>query len=510
MNLREAILSQYDKGLNDYWIPPLVACDGESRPGRIQDGDTVIFCCRRGEREVQLMESFVEKRFTAFPVRDFSRLCFVPLVEYHEKFSKIEPIVPPVRPERTLGEVLSGEGKKQLAVTESEKESHVTFFFNGRHSRLYPGQVAEIIPSWKDFKNHPEMKSAEIAKAVVKAMDRYDFIIINFPAGDVIGHLLEMDLKVKAAEEIDKALGAIYSQATSLGRTLIITADHGLMERGFSDEGTPSVSHTTAPVPFIVVNPRLGKGDIIRDGCSLVDVAPTVLSLMGMRKPEEMTGRSLLKRVPVSSGVVLVILDGWGEGSDDPSINPLKAASTPNLDFLKREFPFTRLKASEEYVGLPHGRSGNSETGHLTIGAGRLIEQDELRLMRVIERRFEDNPVLERVLNGVKGGASLHLIGMLSEASSHGNINEILSISKVAESKNIERIFSHLILDGRSAPPRSAVDLLEKYREELGKTEVVTAVGRGYALDRSKDYTGKTKPVYDALVEGKGECYYGL
>ncbi|HPM96131.1 MAG TPA: hypothetical protein PLM80_11260, partial [Mesotoga sp.] len=121
MNLREAILSQYDKGLNDYWIPPLVACDGESRPGRIQDGDTVIFCCRRGEREVQLMESFVEKRFTAFPVRDFSRLCFVPLVEYHEKFSKIEPIVPPVRPERTLGEVLSGEGKKQLAVTESER-----------------------------------------------------------------------------------------------------------------------------------------------------------------------------------------------------------------------------------------------------------------------------------------------------------------------------------------------------------------------------------------------------
>jgi 2,3-bisphosphoglycerate-independent phosphoglycerate mutase len=507
VNLREAILRQYDKGLNDYWIPPLVACDGENRPGRIQDGDTVIFCCRRGEREVQLMESFVEKRFTAFPVRDFSRLRFVPLVEYHEKFSKIEPIVPPVRPERTLGEVLSREGKKQLAVTESEKESHVTFFFNGRHSRLYPGQVAEIIPSWKDFKNHPEMKSAEIGKAVVKAMDRYDFIIINFPAGDVIGHLQEMELKVKAAEEIDKALGAIYSQATSLGRTLIVTADHGLMERGFTDEGTPSVSHTTAPVPFVVVNPRLGKDDIIRDGGSLVDVAPTVLSLMGMHKPEEMTGRSLLKRVPVSSGVVLVILDGWGEGSDDPSINPLKAASTQNLDFLKREFPFTRLKASEEYVGLPRGRSGNSETGHLTIGAGRLIEQDELRLMRVIEHRFEDNPVLERVLSGVKGEASLHLIGMLSEASSHGNINEILSISKVAKSKNVERIFSHLILDGRSAPPRSAVDLLEKYREELAKTELVTVVGRGYALDRSKDYTGKTKPVYDALVEGKGECY---
>nr|MBP8661667.1 hypothetical protein [Mesotoga sp.] len=101
-------------------------------------------------------------------------------------------------------------------------------------------------------------------------------------------------------------------------------------------------------------------------------------------------------------------------------------------------------------------------------------------------------------------------IGMLSEASSHGNINEILSISKVAKSRNVERIFSHLILDGRSAPPKSAVALLEKYREELGKTEVVTAVGRGYALDRSKDYTGKTKPVYDALVEGKGECYYGL
>jgi len=253
--LEELIRDQYEEeGITDYWIEPLISCKGGRAVGRISDGDTVLFCCRRGEREVQLTESFVEAGFKRFPVTRFNHLRFLPLIEYHEKFAHIKSIIEPVRPSVTLGRVLSEAGFKQLLITETEKESHVTFFFNGRRSRLFSGQIAEIIPSWRNFERHPEMRSSEIGSSLVKAMDKYDFIIVNFPAGDVIGHLNEMELKIKAAAEIDVALGKVYKQAIALGRTVIITADHGLMERGRNEDGTPSVSHTTAPVPFIVVN----------------------------------------------------------------------------------------------------------------------------------------------------------------------------------------------------------------------------------------------------------------
>jgi 2,3-bisphosphoglycerate-independent phosphoglycerate mutase len=507
MTLGEVIRSHYANDLNDYWIPPLVSCKDGVAEGRVCDGDTVIFCCRRGEREIQLMESFVEKSFSEFETKAFNDLRFLPLVQYHKKFTSTKSIIPATMIDGTLGEAISRAGLKQLAVTESEKEAHVTFFFNGRRNSLYMGQVAQIIPSWKDFKAHPEMKSSEIGIAVERSMDRYDFVIVNFPAGDVIGHLQDMNLKIKAAEEIDRALGSIYNQAKSLGTTLIITADHGLMEKGITEEGVPSVSHTTAPVPFVVVNDRLKRNTFLEESGSLADVAPTILALLGLEKPVEMTGNSLIARPLMSSSVVLVILDGWGEGEDNPLVNPLKAAKTPVLDFLRRSYPHTTLKASEEAVGLPSGRSGNSETGHLTIGAGRVIEQDELRIERAIVTGFRNEKVLKDTIESMRESSSLHLIGLLSEASSHGNTKEMLAILDFARSKGVEKIYGHLILDGRSAPPRSALDLLEKYNEDLKKMQIVTVLGRGYALDRSRDYTGKTKLFYDALVYGRGECY---
>lgn len=509
--LQEAIRRQYEVDeISDYWIRPLVACRSGSAVGRISEEDTVLFCCRRGEREIQLMESFVDEQFSIFPVTRFRSLRFVPLVEYHERFSRIKSIIEPVRPSVTLGRVLSDRGFKQLLTTETEKESHVTFFFNGRRSRLFPGQVAEIIPSWQDFSSHPEMKSAQVGTSLAKAMDRYDFILVNFPAGDVIGHLPDMQLKITAAAEIDKALGRLYKQAMALGRTLIVTADHGLMEKARNEDGSSSVSHTSSPVPFIVVNRQLNKESVIANEGSLADVAPTVLSLMGVARPEEMTGSCLLKDIPTSSGVVLVILDGWGEGERDPRVNPLEAADTPNLDFLKDSFPHTTLSASGEAVGLPKGRSGNSETGHLTIGAGTVIEQDEMRLTKEMRDGLENNEVLKDAVKNTGCKSSVHVIGVLSEASSHGNIKELLSVCQAACSNGAKNILIHLILDGRSSPPRSATELLRKYREDLGRYEVVTAVGRGFALDRSKDYTQKTKLVYDSLVYGRGDCYSGL
>ncbi|TYB82688.1 MAG: phosphoglycerate mutase (2,3-diphosphoglycerate-independent) [Kosmotoga sp.] len=507
LGFEEAIYVQYEEGISDYWIKPLIACKEGKPIGRITNGDTVLFCCRRGEREVQLTESFVDRDFNIFPVEHFDDLQFLPLVEYHEKFAHINSIVEPIRPSVTLGKVLSEVGFKQLLITETEKESHVTFFFNGRRSKLFTGQVAKIIPSWKDFGSHPEMKSEEIGSLVVKSMDKYDFIIVNFPAGDVIGHLSDFELKISAAEEIDIALGKIYKEAIRLGKTLIITADHGLMEKGKKEDGSPSVSHTTAPVPFIVVNRQFKKQNTIADEGTLADIAPTILSFMKVEKPSEMTGSSLMERIPDSNGVVLVILDGWGEGKNEPEVNPLEAAKIPNLDFLKENFPYTQLRASEEAVGLPPGRSGNSETGHLTIGAGRVIEQDEVRLIKEMENGLENNKILKAAIRNTGSKACTHVIGVLSEASSHGNIKELLEMCRAARTNGAEKIFVHLILDGRSAPPRSAIDLLKKYWKDLAKYEIVTVVGRGYALDRSKDYIEKTKLVYDSLVYGTGKCF---
>jgi 2,3-bisphosphoglycerate-independent phosphoglycerate mutase len=498
-----AVEEKYRSGCEDYWMPPIVFPDGN---GRIKERDTVIFCCRRGEREVQLMESFVEKEFRAFDTVKYQALRFIPLVEYHEKYAWVDPLICPIRPILPLGEVLSTHGVKQLAVSESEKEAHVTFFFNGRHNHLFPGQQSYIIPSWKDFKNHPEMKSAEIAKSVVERMDQYRFIIINFPAGDIIGHLPEMDLKVRTAEEVDKGVGQIVRKAAALNYTVVITADHGLMERGKNADGSPSIAHTTALVPFIVVQKGLSQDDIIKAPGSLIDVAPTILALFGIPSPEVFEGKNLLKKTVRTEGVVLIILDGWGEGVEDETVNPLKKANTPTLDYLREHYPFTQLRASEEAVGLPPGRSGNSETGHLTIGAGRKIEQDETRLQKEIDSGFSNNLVLKRGLEPLDEDSSVHLIGLLSEASSHGNILEMISIGRAAKKEKQNPVYLHLILDGRSAPPRGAVGLLQKYAPRMTEFKIASLIGRGYALDRNHDYVGKTKVFYDAMVFGKGEA----
>lgn len=517
----ESLKTLYNRGFEDYWMPAVVARKETAAVGRISNGDTVIFCCRRGERETQLMQCFVDPTFPFFPVEKLPDLRFVPLVEYSadfvgkypEKYPAIEPLIPPIRITNSLGEVLSVHGIRQLAITESEKEAHVTFFFNGRKNALFPGQSSNIIPSWKEFRSHPEMRTREIAEAVTQSMEQYPFLLVNFPAGDVIGHLPEVDLKIKSAEEIDHGLRRILEKARSLKYTLVITADHGLMERGRNEDGTPCIAHTTAPVPLIIVQQGLSPNALQKSRGSLIDIAPTILTLFGIEKPLEMQGNSVLSECQPTKGVVLIILDGWGEAAEDlatvsakdTSINPLKMAKTPTIDSLKATFPFIKLEASGSAVGLPENRSGNSETGHLTIGAGRRIEQDELRLQKERETDFQENAVLEKTIHGMKRNSSLHLIGLLSEASSHGNIHEMCSIARFAHNRRVLPIYIHCILDGRSTPPKAGIDLLEKHTHSLQDYRLVTLAGRGYALDRSRDYTGKTKRMYDALVSGTGE-----
>ncbi len=508
MRLPHFIRRLYAAGEYDYWMKPLVASHEGRVSGRIQSGDTVLFMCRRGEREVQLTEAFVGKEFDAFQrALKPEEVVFVPLVEYHEKLSGVKPLVSPIRPAKTLGDLLSSKCVRQTLITETEKESHVTFFFNGRRNKLFPGQRKKIIRSWDDFAAHPEMKSREIAEAAIEELERSGFMLVNFPAGDVIGHLESWETKTNCIEAIDEALGRLYSAAVEKGWSLLITADHGLLEKGRTHDGRPSVTHTNSRVPFIVVDPHVGQQDFMVEEPSLAGIAPTVLEFMGLEVPPVMTGRPIVHVRSITERVLVVILDGWGEGKADPQTNPIYAADTPTYDFLRTNYPWILLDASGSAVGLPEGRNGNSETGHIIIGAGRVIEQDETRLQLLMSAGLDNHEfLLELIQRTLEDDRAFHIIGILSEGSSHGNICETAAVSRLAKEKGLTSIFVHLILDGRSAPVRGAADLLERHLDTLSG-EVVTLVGRGYALDRGGDFAGKTKLVYEALVRGESRRF---
>jgi 2,3-bisphosphoglycerate-independent phosphoglycerate mutase len=206
--------------------------------------------------------------------------------------------------------------------------------------------------------------------------------------------------------------------------------------------------------------------------------------------------------------VLLLILDGWGIGRQDES-NPIFLASTPVWDGLTSRYPTSSLLASGEAVGLQAGKTGNSEAGHMNLGAGRVILQDDVRLEQAMESgSFSSNEILCRLIGEVKSrGTALHLIGLLSEKSSHGSIEYPLELMKMAKSAGLEKVFLHLIFDGRSTEPGSAPDLLEKLdakMTEIGIGQIVTGVGRGIALDRDGNYE-RIRRAYDALVFGNGK-----
>jgi 2,3-bisphosphoglycerate-independent phosphoglycerate mutase len=206
--------------------------------------------------------------------------------------------------------------------------------------------------------------------------------------------------------------------------------------------------------------------------------------------------------------VLLAILDGWGIGKDDAT-NPIFLAPTPVWDDLTRSYPYTRLQAAGEAVGLKPGKAGNSEAGHMNIGAGRIVLQDDVRLdLAMKDGSFYANEVLCRVLDEVRRrNASLHLIGLLTEKSSHGSIDYPLALLRMAKAGGLSRVYLHVIFDGRSTEPGSAPAMLEKLEgqvEEIGVGRIVSGVGRGIALDRDGNYA-KTKRAYDALVFGVGK-----
>jgi 2,3-bisphosphoglycerate-independent phosphoglycerate mutase len=405
--IAETIKSMYREGQTDYALEPIILVDQLGTPiGCVEDGDAVVFCCRRGEREIQLTDAFTDPGFKHFRRREFHQLDFVLLTLYHEKFKDLPVAFAPSKVDDTLGEVVSQAGLRQLRVAESEKFAHITFFFNGWNNQPFPGEEDIFIPSPKGiaFDQIPELSLPHVAQQVIQAIShRYDLIVANFANGDVIGHTSNPMAKIRCAEVVDENLGVVVQAALASDYVVLVTADHGNLEEMTQADGSPHVAHTSNQVPFVIIDPRGLAHPSLRDGM-LADIAPTILSVLGLDKPPSMTGVTLLPGQDWEGQrrVLLVILDGWGLGRQD-GCNPIYLARTPVWDELMTRHNWSRLDAAGMAVGLKEEKPGNSEAGHMNIGAGRIVLQDDVRLdLAMQDGTFFSNEVLRQAISDVK------------------------------------------------------------------------------------------------------------
>lgn len=260
------------------------------------DGDAVVFMNFRADRAREITRAFIEDDFPGWERAARPRLAsFTSLTQYQDDFG-IPVAYPPERPRNTLGEFLSDQGLKQLRIAETEKYAHVTFFFNGGEEAPFPGEDRILVPSPKvrTYDLQPEMSAPEVTDKLVAAIQAgtYDVIICNYANADMVGHTGDFDAAVKAVETLDACMGRLADAVTSSGGEMLVTADHGNVEQMFDPAtGQAHTAHTTNLVPLLYV----GRPATVENGGSLADIAPTLLAIMGLTPPAEMTGHSLLE-----------------------------------------------------------------------------------------------------------------------------------------------------------------------------------------------------------------------
>lgn len=290
--LSGAFEAAYAAGQGDEFLEPMVI--GSPDAGRIQPGDTVIFFNFRSDRAREITRALTQLGFDAFPTLDLG-LHLVCMTRYDESFTGVDIAFAPQSLANTLGEVVAKAGKTQLRIAETEKYPHVTFFFNGGEETPNPGERRILIPSPKvaTYDLQPEMSAPEVGDALVDVLtnDPPDLIILNFANPDMVGHTGSIEAAAKAVEAVDLQLSRIVPLAIEKDYRILIIADHGNADCMFQEDGSPHTFHTTAPVPCILVNaPEFGQPS---EGI-LADVAPTLLKLMGLGQPAEMSGKSLV------------------------------------------------------------------------------------------------------------------------------------------------------------------------------------------------------------------------
>lgn len=297
----EALEKAYEMKITDEFVEPTVIVDAKGEPvGRVKSGDVLIFYNFRADRARQISHAFTDRDFAAFQrPGGFLDLHFVCFTQYD--ITLRAPVAfAPQNLENTLGEVVSEAGLTQLRIAETEKYAHVTFFFNGGVEEPYPGEERVLIPSPQvaTYNLKPEMSACQISDKVLEKIREkaYDLIVINYANPDMVGHTGQLDAAVRAVETVDNCLSRLLDPILEMGGAVLITADHGNVEQMLDPETKePLTAHTSNLVPVILVT-KEPPGSLHLENGSLEDVAPTVLELMGLAKPEEMTGKSLIKR----------------------------------------------------------------------------------------------------------------------------------------------------------------------------------------------------------------------
>lgn len=286
-----AVEQSYAAGITDEFIEPVI-CD---RDGTVRPDDTVFFMNFRPDRARELTRAFVDPKFDGFRRRGgIFPVNFVCLTQYDADMPNVSVAFPPEFPANTLGEYLSRIGMTQLRIAETEKYAHVTFFFNGGREVRFEGEDRVLIDSPREYPTYdliPEMRANEVCAQVCSRIKsgEYDLVVVNYANCDMVGHTGNWDAVIKAVETVDNCVALTVAAASEAGGIAIITADHGNAEEMLDADGKPQTAHTTNKVPFIIYG-----ADVSLQNGRLCDIAPTILYLMGLEKPAEMTGKSLI------------------------------------------------------------------------------------------------------------------------------------------------------------------------------------------------------------------------
>ena len=291
---KSAIKASYAAGVTDEFVEPKLI----EKEGTIKDGDSVVFFNYRSDRAREMTYALTDKNFAEFETVKFENLFFTPMQEYAKDLAHLNTIYPPKVVEDNLSWVVSNAGLKQYHISETTKYAHVTFFFSGTIEKQYEGEDRKLIDSYNDknFANHPKMRAPEITEALVEAINskKYDFLLVNFSNPDMIGHTGDINAAIEAIKCCDECAKAVADATLANGGECIIIADHGNAEEMVDEKGEPMTAHTTNPVPFILVSEKNKNVKLKEDG-SLANVAPTVIELLGLEKPEEMVQSMIIR-----------------------------------------------------------------------------------------------------------------------------------------------------------------------------------------------------------------------
>jgi 2,3-bisphosphoglycerate-independent phosphoglycerate mutase len=287
-NPAEAVEQSYAHGITDEFIEPIIA----DKNAKVSENDAIIFYNFRPDRAREITRTFVDPVFSGFE-RKYFPVHYTCTTQYDALMPNVSIAFPPEGLSNIFGEYISNLGLSQLRIAETEKYAHVTFFFNGGEEKVFPNEDRALIPSPKvaTYDLKPEMSAYEVTEIVIERIKsrKYDVIILNYANCDMVGHTGDFDAAKRAVETVDECVGRVLTAIRGVGGIALVTADHGNADKMIEKDGSPFTAHTTNPVPLILVGANVG----LKSG-RLCDIAPTMLDLMGISKPQEMTGVSLI------------------------------------------------------------------------------------------------------------------------------------------------------------------------------------------------------------------------